>query len=661
MTTPSAPEVSAPKSYRLQRSAGGQDAFFDRLDDDQRAAVLKSQGRSLIIAGPGSGKTYVITYKVALLIRSGIQPAEILLVTFTRRAAREMIQRAQGLARQDLDGMLSGTFHHVSNVLLRRYGAHVGLPSNFSILDREDATSLVKISRREYLSRNFSKKNQPKIPAPKALVDLYSYMSNVLVSLREALLELHPAFIPQLEHVEAIYLDYIQRKQKLNALDYEDLQTYALRLLEENPIISDKISEQFKWVLVDEFQDTSFVQVQLAEKWAHFHKNLFVVGDDAQSIYSFRGARYENILDFARHPDCHLFKIENNYRSTRQIVEFINAHIPNNVFEKKLRAVKGDGPKPVIATTLDREDQAQFVAQRIEELVASETPASEIGVLYRSHSHSLELQMELTRRGIPFQIYSGVKFTESAHVKDVLSFLRLLVNPRDQIAWDRALMLFEGIGRTTAEKISSRMLQALEQDQDPFATLQNLIARRKAEGFEKFKELLNKIRAEKAPSKMIRLVLDDFYRDYLETHFANYRERRRDLERLSEIAERYKTAEQFLTDILLAEEVEVQSQTSREDSVVLTTVHQAKGLEWDVVFVLCVNPGEFPSYWAIVSGELDEEARVFYVAITRPRRELTLCRQVFTPGNFGDRAANLDEADFLADVPEDLVEFWNVE
>ncbi len=659
--TQTAPEIPTKKSYRLERTAGSGSAFFDRLDEDQRVAVLNSQGRSLIIAGPGSGKTYAITYKVALLIRSGVLPSEILLVTFTRRAAREMIQRAQTLAHQELDGMLSGTFHHVSNVLLRRYGAHVGLQTNFSILDREDSASLVKIARREYLTRNFSKKNQPKIPAPKALVDLFSYMSNVLVSLREALVELHPAFLPQLEHVETIYSDYIQRKQKLNALDYDDLQTYALRLMEENPVLATKISDQFKWVLVDEFQDTSLVQAHLAERWARVHGNLFVVGDDAQSIYSFRGARYENILEFAQHPKCHLFKIENNYRSTRQIVDFINFKIPNNVFQKKLRAVKGDGPKPVIATTLDREDQAQFVAQRIQELMTAGTPASEIGVLYRSHSHSLELQLELTRRGIPFQIYSGVKFTEAAHVKDVLAFLRLLANPRDQIAWDRALMLFEGIGRVTAEKISSRMLQALEQDKDPFLTLRNLVARRQAEGLEKFKELLNKMQDQKAPSKIIRLVLKEFYEDFLETHFANYRERKRDLERLSEIAERYKTVNQFLADILLAEEVEIQSQMTREESVVLTSIHQAKGLEWDVVFVLCVNPGEFPSYWAVVNGELDEEARVFYVAITRPRRELTICRQVFTTGNFADNAQNLEKADLLADVPEELAEFWNVE
>ncbi len=635
---------------------------MDRLDDDQRAAVLGSRGRSLIIAGPGSGKTYVITHKVALLIQNGVLPSEILLVTFTRRASREMIQRAQALVRQDLTDMLAGTFHHVANVLVRRYGAHVEIPPNFSILDRDDSVSLVKIARREYLSRRFSKENRPKLPAPKALVDLFSYMGNVLVSLREALLELHPAFVPQVSHIEAIYQDYTERKRKLNALDYEDLQTFALYLMEENPVLARKISDQFKWVLVDEFQDTSLVQVLLAEHWAAVHKNLLVVGDDAQSIYSFRGARYENILEYAQHPDCHLFKIENNYRSTRQIVDFINANIPNNVFQKKLRATKGDGPKPVIATTLDREEQALFVAQRIEELLRAETPASEIAVLYRSHSHSLELQLELTRRGIPFQVYSGVKFTESAHVKDVLAFLRLLVNPRDQIAWDRALMLFEGIGRVTAERISSRVLQALEQDRDPFETLHTLIASRQAEGFEKFKELLYKIRSEKKPAAMLKIVLEDFYSDYLKTHFANYRERQRDLERLSEIARRYKTVAQFLADILLAEEIETDSRnTSREESVVLTTVHQAKGLEWESVFVLCVNPGEFPSYWAVAAGELDEEARVFYVAITRPRRELTLCRQVFTPGNFGEPAPNLTETDFLADVPENLVEFLNVE
>ncbi|GBE27273.1 ATP-dependent DNA helicase PcrA [bacterium BMS3Bbin03] len=597
------------------------------------------------------------------MIQSGILPSEILLVTFTRRAAREMIQRSQVLVREDLSGMLAGTFHHVCNVLLRRYGVHVDLQPNFTILDQDDSVSLLKISRREYLNRNFSKKKQPKLPAPKALTTLYAYMGNVLVSLREALLEHHPRFVPSLDHIEAIYQDYIRRKVSLNALDYDDLQVHALRLLVENPLIARKISDQFKWVLVDEFQDTSLIQAQLAEKWADVHKNLMVVGDDAQSIYSFRGARYQNILEFSGHPDCRVFKIQNNYRSTPQIVAFINANIPNNVFHKELRAVKGAGPKPVIATTADRDQQAQFVVRRIRKLLAAGVSPQEIGVLYRSHSHSLELQIELTRKEIPFEIYSGVKFTESAHVKDTLSFLRLLSNPRDQIAWDRALMLFEGIGRVTAEQISGRILQAIEENRDPFEALHRLIAERQADGFEQFKLLIQKLRSEETPGGMIQIILKEFYTDYLETHFANYRERRRDLERLSEIAARYKTMLQFLTDILLAEQIEIEKEVQKEsEKVVLTTVHQAKGLEWDVVFVLSVNPNEFPSRWAVLEGNTDEEQRVFYVAITRPRRELMICRQLCTVPAFDDDSVfGSDGFDFLADVPEDLVEFRNIE
>ena len=655
-------ENTAQKTYHLKERGTSLASFYDQLDDEQREAVLKSQGRSLVIAGPGSGKTHVITYKVAHLIQSGVLPSEILLVTFTRRAAREMIRRSQMLVRHDLSEMLAGTFHHVCNSLLRRYGTHVGVAPNFTILDRDDSVSLLKISRREYLTRNFAKDKQPKVLAPKALASLYAYMGNVLVSLREAVLELHPRFIPSLDHLEAIYRDYLRRKAQLNALDYDDLQIYVARLFEENPVIAQKISDQFRWVLVDEFQDTSLIQAQLAEKWAAVHGNLMVVGDDAQSIYSFRGARYQNILDFSRHPNCKVFKIQNNYRSSRQIVAFINEMIPNNVFQKELRAVKGDGPKPAIAVTLDREQQAEFVIQRVKELIAADVALDEIGILYRSHSHSLEVQIELTHAGIPFEIYSGVKFTESAHVKDVLSFLRLLANPRDQIAWDRALMLFEGIGRVTAGRISSRILQALEEERDPFAELDQLIASRQAEGFEGFKELIRKLRPEKSPGAMILLILKEFYKEYLETHFANYRERQRDLERLSEIANRYATAQQFLTDILLAEDLDREEiAPSDEKKLVLTTVHQAKGLEWDVVFVLSVNPGEFPSRWAVIERNLDEEQRVFYVAITRPRRELIICRQMFTASFSDDAICDGKEADFLADVPEDLVEYWKVE
>ncbi|NOY78528.1 MAG: ATP-dependent helicase [Calditrichaeota bacterium] len=655
-------ENVARKTYRLKERGKPLASFYDRLDDDQREAVLKSQGRSLVIAGPGSGKTHVITYKVAHLIQSGMLPTDILLVTFTRRAAREMIHRSQALVRRDLSDMLAGTFHHVCNRLLRRYGSHVGVAPNFTILDRDDSISLLKISRREYLTRNFAKEKQPKVLAPRALADLYAYMGNVLISLREAVLELHPRFVPSLDHLEAIYRDYLRRKAQLNALDYDDLQIYVMRLLEENPVIAQKISDQFRWVLVDEFQDTSLIQAQLAEKWAAVHGNLMVVGDDAQSIYSFRGARYQNILDFARHPDCRVFKIQNNYRSTRQIVAFINEMIPNNVFQKELRAVKGDGPKPIIAITLDRDQQAKFVTQRVREFIAADVPLNEMGILYRSHSHSLEVQIELTHAGIPFEIYSGVKFTESAHVKDVLSFLRLLTNPRDQIAWDRALMLFEGIGKATAGRISSRILQALEGERDPFVELDQLIASKQAEGFEGFKGLIRKLRLEKSPGAMIQRILREFYKDYLETHFANYRERQRDLERLAEIANRYATCQQFLADILLAEDdLDREAAPSEEKKLVLTTVHQAKGLEWDVVFVLSVNPGDFPSRWAVMEGNLDEERRVFYVAITRPRRELIICRQMFTPAFSDELIYDDQEADFLANVPEELVEFWNVE
>jgi len=656
--------IAEKKIFRLERP-GPQKIptyFVENLDEEQLEAVLHTEGRSLVIAGPGSGKTHVVTHKVAYLVERGVHPSEILLVTFTRRAAKEMIARAQAISKVDLSGMPAGTFHHICNVILRRYGSALGLNPNFSILDREDARGLIRISKREYLNKNYSKFNQPRLPAPSALVELYSYVANTLVPLEEATAELHPSFLNALSDIEGIYRDYVQRKRELNSLDYDDLQTYCLRLLEENPAIRHKLASQFKWVLVDEYQDTSLVQAKLVEHWASVHGNLMVVGDDAQSIYSFRGARYQNILDFAETNACKIFKIQTNYRSTEPLVQFINARIPNNVFQKHLRAVRGDGPRPVIVTTLDKYEESLFVGQKVVELLNAGIPPEEIAILYRIHAHSLDVQIELARRGVPYEVYSGVKFIESAHIKDVLSFLRIVHNPKDQIAWDRALMLFEGIGRATAESISQQILEAIQQGKDPYQLLEEISPKRGGHGFEDFRFLLGQLRKLRLPADMLRVVYDAFYRELLEVRYANYRERQRDVERLIQIADRYNSLERFLSDLLLAERIELERELAEPPkAIILSTVHQAKGLEWKVVFVLSVNPGDFPFSWAIREGKLGEEERIFYVAITRAKDELYLCRQLTSDFPRDDTLRiKSGSADFLADLPEDLVEQWVV-
>jgi len=644
--------------------------LLDRLDDEQREAVVDSRRRSLVIAGPGSGKTHVITHKVAYLVASGVKPQEILLVTFTRRAAREMVARAQAVTKENLAAMLAGTFHHVCNVILRRYAKALGFTNAFSILDAEDALSLIRIAKREWTASHYVKGEKPHLPPPSALQDIFSLAVNACLSIAKATEELHPGFLLNRTDIQGIHRDYQRRKKAQNALDYDDLLLYCHALLTQHESIRRRVAGSFKWVLVDEFQDTSLIQAKLAELFASVHGNLFVVGDDAQSIYSFRGARYENVLDFAaadgpRGAGCRVFKIQSNYRSTRQVVSFINAKIPNNVFEKKLRAVRGDGPRPVIVHTLDRREEAVFVAQKIRELLEAGVEPSEIAVLYRAHAHSIDLQLELATRGIDFEIYSGVKFVEAAHVKDVLAFLRILCNSLDQIAWDRALNLFEGIGKVTADHLTREVLSEIEAGRDPFEFIQTKVLRRAAEGFAAFQSLLSTLRQCRKPSEILGIVYQEFYREYLETHYADYRDRQRDIERLIEIAARYSSSEGFLADLLLAERIEIEGEgDGGERRLVLTTVHQAKGLEWSVVFILALNPGDFPSSWAIAQGHLDEEERVFYVAITRAKDELYLCRQQTANFSYayGDPfVLKSGTLDFLAEIPEDLVEEWVVE
>jgi|GEM_PF-1657938 len=637
--------------------------ILEQLDDEQTKAVLNASGTSLIIAGPGSGKTRTITHKLAYLVESGVSPAKIVLVTFTRRAAADMVARAQIATKVSLRGMLAGTFHHVCNVILRRYGEAIGLSANFTILDEEDARTLVKISRRAYTATRRSGTREVKLPAPSVLKDIFSLSANTLTPLEDVIKREHPMFVTIMKDIALILKEYTRRKRAQGVMDYDDLLVKCHELLKSNPEVRKKLATRFEWVLVDEFQDTSLVQAEIAEFLASVHRNLIVVGDDAQSIYSFRGARYENIIDLAKEPGCGVFKLQTNYRSTPEIVDLINACIPNNVFEKKLKTMRKSGPPPVVAVTRDKQDEAVFVTERIVDYLNAGVLPHEIGVLYRAHAHSIELQLELTRRGIFFDIYSGVRFTEAAHVKDVLSFLRIVQNPADELGWSRALELFEGIGRVTAERIFDEVQTEILSGHDPFRWLAKKNVER-AKGFGEFKKLVLPLKSMDTPAEILDSVYSRFYEQYLELKYSNYRERRMDIERLIEISGRYESVEEFLSDLFLSKRIEIERDgNGGESKVTLSTVHQAKGLEWSIVFVLSVNPGDFPSSWAVAEGNLDEEERIFYVAITRAKDELFLIRQQLSEkplrrDYFTIRSGSLD---FTERIPEGLVENWRVE
>ncbi|MEJ5229849.1 MAG: ATP-dependent helicase [Pseudothermotoga sp.] len=619
--------------------------YLDELDEEQRQAVLQSQGRSLVIAGPGSGKTRVITYKLLHLLSSGVKPSEILLVTFTKAASNEMIQRAKLLTGMDLEELTAGTFHHVCNLLLRKYAPRVGLSPNFSILDEEDSKSLIKHVRTVVLEREGEIEH---FPTHNVLQKIFSYCANTLTSLREAILKINPNFINYEQVIEKVYSEYTLEKRNQNCVDYDDLLIFAVQILQQNSSIRVKEASKYKWILVDEFQDTNILQLQLVELLATVHGNLLVVADDSQSIYSFRGARYENVQDFMKVKGTKLFKIQTNYRSDESIVRVINKILPRNSVPKTLRAVKPNGRKPLLVETNDKEEEARFVAREILRLIEAGFEPGEIAVLYRSHSHSLDLQLELSRNQIDFKILSGTRFTETAHVKDILAFLKVLLNIRDKISWSRIARLFPRIGAKTAAALAEFASQS-PADKNPVQIVEDFSSK-KAQ-FRELAELLAKIYEKETVSEKITVILEDFYSQYLQDTYPDYQDRQMDIERLVQIAERYRSLERFLSDLTLSESQD--EERNLKNRVTLTTVHQAKGLEWDVVFILSVNPGDFPSYYALADGNLDEEERVFYVAITRPRKLLYILKQRFSSVPYMFWANGVD---FVKRIPQNLVE-----
>jgi DNA helicase-2/ATP-dependent DNA helicase PcrA len=621
--------------------------YLQQLDDEQRTAVLKSAGRSIIIAGPGSGKTRVITYKLLHLLKTGIKPSEILLVTFTRAAANEMIDRARMLTGIDLEGITAGTFHHICNLILRRYARKVGLFPNFTILDEEDSKSLIKHVRTMVLERTGEIKH---FPSHGVLQKIFSYATNTMSTLHSALLKINPKYIDYEKIIEDIYREYTIEKRNQNCVDYDDLLVFAVQVLQDSDIRL-RESRKYKWILVDEFQDTNILQLNLIELLSSFHKNIVVVADDSQSIYSFRGARYENVRDFMKIDGTKLFKIQTNYRSVEPIVKLINATIPKRSVPKVLRAVKFSDQKPIVIKTSDRQEEAAYVSKQILRLIEQGFDPEEIAVLYRSHSHSLELQIELSKQQIDFKILSGIRFTETAHVKDIIAFLRILQNPREKISWIRVARLFPGIGAKTASNLAEHAYGAALQND--VSSILDGFSQKKGQILE-IKKLLSEMQEESTVSDKISFLYESFYQQYLQDNYPDYKERQQDIERLIEVALRYNSLEHFLSDLTVNEDV--QNNVSKGQKITLTTVHQAKGLEWDVVFVISVNPGDFPSYYALMENNIDEEERIFYVAITRPRKLLYLVTQQYPSSPYMYWAKAVD---FLQKIPEELVDIYD--
>ncbi|HSF68325.1 MAG TPA: ATP-dependent helicase [Nitrospiraceae bacterium] len=594
------------------------------LNAQQLAAVTAGEGPSLVIAGAGSGKTRTLVYRVAYLIDSGIDPSHILLLTFTRKSAQEMLNRAGELIGVRSERVHGGTFHSVANTLLRRYGRSIGLEPGFTILDRSDAEDLIALVRTQ-LGLNEKDK---RFPRKATIAEMFSKAENTMRPLDEIVVEEFNHFADHLDALGQLQKGYYASKRQRQLVDYDDLLVLLRRLLMENAAIRGTISSLYRYILVDEYQDTNRLQADVVRHLASAHQNVMVVGDDAQSIYAFRGATFKNIMEFpSLFPGTTVYKLEENYRSTQPILNLANSIIEGarEKYRKHLFTRKLDGPLPVLVEAAGENAQSRFISQKILELREEGIPLGEIAVLFRSSFHSFDLEIELSRHGLPFVKRGGVKFIETAHVKDLLAHLRVATNPLDAVSWHRVLMLVEGVGPKKAQDI----MAALVKSENPYHALRQMPGRSR-KGLGDLALTLESLAGagELRPAEQVNHIYE-YYLPILKTQYDDYPKRMRDLDHLHSIAEGYRGIEAFLSDLALeppdGSAVAVDVPDLDDERLVLSTIHSAKGLEWQCVFVIWIVDGRFPSVYSFIGDEeLEEERRLFYVAVTRAERHLYL-------------------------------------
>jgi DNA helicase-2/ATP-dependent DNA helicase PcrA len=638
------------------------------LNEQQLAAVSAPPGPSLVIAGAGAGKTRTLIYRVAFLLEQGIPAERILLLTFTNKAAREMMRRVADLLGSDLSSLWGGTFHAVGHRILRRHAALLGFSNDFTILDRADAKDLIQAC----LDESDVDLKATRFPKADVLGDVFSLAINTERPLAQVLEQDYPYFAALTPQIEALRDRYSARKRATRVMDFDDLLVLWLRLLQDHADVRELYQHRFQFILVDEYQDTNRLQSDLIDLLAARHRNVMVVGDDSQSIYSWRGANFHNILKFPeRYPGARIYKIETNYRSTPEILSLANAAIAANLhqFAKQLSPSRKSGIKPVLVVCQDGQEQAAFIAQRVLELRDEGLALDDMAVLYRSHFHALELQLELTRRNIPFSITSGIRFFEQAHVKDVAAHLKLVCNPRDELAFKRLVRLLPGVGSKTADKLWQEFATRCESAALAVALRDcaGQVPRKTTTAWAQFTATLAQLSDESVrsdPATLIGLVIEAGYEEHLQEHYTNYRARLEDLQQLASFARQFKSTDEFLAQLALLTNLEAEEDrpaTSDDEQLRLSTIHQAKGLEFGVVFIIMLCEGLFPSARSLDTPEgEEEERRLFYVAITRAKNELYLSHPLIrlTPGRDGD--VMQQPSRFLRELPSELRDEWNL-
>ena len=615
--------------------------YENLLNEEQLDVVKNGDGYSLVLSGPGSGKTRTLTFRVAYLLEKGVDPENILLLTFTKKSAKEMLARIERLIGSKAQDVLGGTFHHVGNYYLRRYANELGYDRNYTILDQEDSKDLIKVVVGEV-------DEEGDLPSAKIIQTIISLATNSdesVLNIADGRVKSNSA----LEKLEEVFDRYQSRKKKKNLMDYDDLLLNWLKLLDQKGL-KERITKRFEYVLVDEYQDTNVIQDRLLERLSSHHKNLMVVGDDSQSIYSFRAAEIKNILNFSEKYPADVFKLETNYRSTPEILNLANCIIENNTskLQKDLKSVKDEGGNPVVACLTSPREQSKFIVQKLTGTLKPEESA----ILFRAHYHAAGLELELAKEGIPYVVRGGTRFFEQAHVKDISAFLKLLVNFRDVPSWMRVLKKQSGVGDAYAKRATDVITTFNSQDQ--ILSNKNLVLEkvpsRVSPKVEEILDLMGEVNQMDATEKGLKLLLDKWYGEKLEEDFDNPRERMEDLKQLIDLSKDYNSLREMLSDFALSEDFEVDSDNDK--ALTLSTIHQAKGLEWKNVFIISLKEGKFPHKKSVEENLVEEERRLFYVAVTRCEENLFLTYPVFERGNSSGPSR------FLREVEEHLNENW---
>lgn len=643
--------------------------YENELNEQQYDAVRNINGPQLVIAGAGSGKTRALVYRVAYLVEHGVDPRQILLLTFTRKAAQEMMHRASSMLDERCMNVAGGTFHSFAAMILRKYAERLGYESYFSIIDRSDGEDIIGMVRSDL---GITTKNR-RFPKKKTTLDIISKTVNTGRSYREIILTDYPQFLEAEGDIQEIARRYGRYKVSKSIMDYDDLLVNLRNLLREHEDVRKQVASQYRYIMVDEYQDTNALQAEIVRYLASEYYNIMVVGDDSQSIYSFRGANFKNIMDFpAVFPGCTVTTMEQNYRSAQPILSLTNKIIENakEKYSKELFSHVRGVQKPVYLRVGSESEQALFICQRVLELLNDGIRLNNIAVLFRSGWHSNELEIELNNHGIPYMKYGGLKFVESAHVKDMTSLLRIVFNSSDAIGWYRILRLHDGIGAKTAADITREIV-------DNKTGFKGLVSpqytgKKYSDDLRKLYDVIDEITSsDYTPADEARIMLD-YYLPLLEKIHDDYKKRVNDLESLIRIAENYRTMEHFLTDLTIEPPESVQDGLSgsmeADGKLILSTVHSAKGLEWHSVFIINLVDGYFPSSYSLHQEEdIEEERRLFYVAATRAKHNLYLVApEIDYPVrgyNYMSRYAASEPSRFITELEnlEELTEQWLLE